>query len=343
MPTTKIALDDLDRRIVVALQQDGRASWTAIAETCQTSVPTVARRAQQLLNSGVVRVAVMPEISSEGPVDAYILRIRCVPGLQLKAAEHLARRSDIRFLALVTGEDDIVGELVAPRDGSLYERLVHEVQAIEGVERCRTDLLLHEYKVAHDWSSQLLSVQEYVAPGAEPVECEPAHFDDTDRAMLACLRQDGRASFRALSEHLNINESTARRRFERMQAAGCLSVVTLVPAAALGLESETLLSVSVSPGHLNDVAEALSAYRSVRYLAARLDGSTLMCEVIASSTRDLFGFVTGVLARLDGVQGWSAAMELMTIKRGFVETPWWQAEAARAPSAGFAPSLPELG
>ncbi|WP_442792051.1 AsnC family transcriptional regulator [Micromonospora sp. NBC_01796] len=48
-------LDDLDRQIVVALQADGRASWTRIARTCGTSVPTIAHRGQQLLREGLVR------------------------------------------------------------------------------------------------------------------------------------------------------------------------------------------------------------------------------------------------------------------------------------------------
>ena len=32
------------------------------------------------------------------------------------------------------------------------------------------------------------------------------------------------------------------------------------------------------------------------------------------------------LAQLEGVQGWNAAMELVFLKRGGVETPWWRAQ-----------------
>ncbi|MGH3315669.1 MAG: Lrp/AsnC family transcriptional regulator [Nocardioidaceae bacterium] len=326
-------LDDLNRRVVAALQMDGRASWTSIAEACDTSVPTVARRAQQLLDEGIVRVAVMPEIGSSGPVDPYFLRITCRPGWQLSALDKLCRREDIRFLSLVSGGDDIVAELHAPRDGSLYRRLIHEILGIDGIERCRTDLILHVYKMAHDWSRQLLDGEQYVTPADEPQSCDPSHFDATDRAILDHLREDGRASFKSLAERLGINESTVRRRFEQMRTDGCVSVVTLVPAAALGFESETLLSVSVTPAKLQTVAHQLAGHRAVRYVAATLDGSTLMCEVIAQSTQELSGFVTHSLARLDGVLGWTAAIELMAVKRGFVETPWWQAE--NAPSAAL--------
>lgn len=318
-------LDDLDRRIVSALQLDGRASWTAVAERCATSVPTVARRAQQLFADDVIRVAVIPEVGADGPSESFLLRIRCRPGRQMATVEQLADLDDVRFLALVTGEDDIVAECIVPRGASLYDHLVQRVQAMDGVERCRSDLLLHVYKVAHDWSRQLLG-DDGGATGATHPHCAPTHFDETDRSMLKLLREDGRASFRALAEALGINESTARRRLERLQAAGCVAVVTLVPAAALGLESETLLRIDVTPSRLGDVATALAAYRSVRYLAATLDGSSLLCEVIAQSTEDLFHFTTSVLAPLPGVLGWSAAMEVLVAKRGFVTTPWWETQ-----------------
>lgn len=326
------ALDDLDRRIVSALQLDGRASWTAVAERCGTSVPTVARRAERLFADDVIRVAVMPEVGADGPCESFWLRIACAPGQQVRAMEEMAAMPEVRFLALVTGDDDIVAECVIPRGASLFEHLVEGIQRLEGVERCRSDLLLHVYKVAHDWSRQLLG-EDDATSGATHPHCQPTHFDETDRAMLALLRDDGRASFRALAEALGLNESTVRRRLERLQLGGCLAVVTLVPAAALGLESETLLRIAVTPSCLGEVAAALASYRSVRYLAAPLDGSSVLCEVIAQSTEDLFAFTTEVLAPLPGVLGWSAAMEVLVAKRGFVTTPWWdtRVEHARRP------------
>jgi hypothetical protein len=54
----------------------------------------------------------------------------------------------------------------------------------------------------------------------------------------------------------------------------------------------------------------------------------MMCEVIAPSTKGLFEFTSATLATLDGVIGWSASVELLSLKRGFVETPWWRAQIA---------------
>jgi len=316
--------DQLDRRIIAGLQTDGRASWTEIAERAGTSVATVTRRGQQLLVSGAVRVGVSSDINSPGAADLFVLRIGCAAGTQMQVAQALAQRTDLRFLCLVTGGCDLLAELVCQKAESLHVRLINEIQAVEGVEVCESDLVLHTYKVSQSWAQRLISTEE---PGAgqhhEPHACDPSHFDETDLLILDELSADGRASLRSVAEALGVNESTVRRRFDAMRERGCAWVLTLVAASALGFESEIILNISVSPSRLDEVARELASYVGVRYLAATLNCS-LICEVIMQTTEDVYAFVTQGLGKIEGVQGWVANVELLTIKRGFLETPWWR-------------------
>jgi DNA-binding Lrp family transcriptional regulator len=316
-------LDELDRKIVIALQGHGRASWTKIAEEVGTSVATVARRGQQLLQDGVVRVAVMPDINHAGDTDLFILRITCAPGTQVRVLEELSKRPDLRFLALVTGAYDIFAELNLLRTDSLHTRIVHEIQAIEGVQRCDTDLTLNVYKVSHDWVQQFGTAEDRT-PEARVHRCSPDHFDPIDHEIIAVMAEDGRASFRSVATALGVNESTVRRRFETLHGSGCTTLVTLIPAPALGFESEILINITVAPPFLREVARQLTTYRGVRYVAALLSQNTLMCELILPTTQHVFDFTNGVLGRLEGVLGWSASVVLLVVRRGFVETPWWR-------------------
>ncbi len=65
----------------------------------------------------------------------------------------------------------------------------------------------------------------------------------------------------------------------------------------------------------------------MRYLAASVNCS-LICEVILPTTEDVYHFVTRGLGRIEGVRDWQANVELLTVKRGFLETPWWRPAAA---------------
>lgn len=320
-------IDELDRKIVVALQMDGRASWTSIASFAEASVSTVARRGQQLIADGVVTVGAMPTLGSEGPVQSFFVQINTTPGRQAHVAEQLAKSPHVRFITLVTGTIDLIAEVVISGDPSRVPHILSSLQRIDGIERWSSDLLMHTYKVSFDWGRQLYeshASSEHAPLLPQPNTCAPSHFDEADRAILAEMKHDGRTSFKTVAERLGTNESSVRRRFERMRADGCITTVTLVPSLALGMGAETIVRLRVAPSRLREVAAELSEHVAVRFLAAGLDQNSLWCEVILPSTDLVHEFVTGTIGGLEGVEGWSAYMELVFIKRGFMETRWWR-------------------
>lgn len=314
--------DDLDRRILACLQAEGRASWTAIADRSGTSVPTAARRGQRLLADEAARVAVIPTNIHAGRSSMFVMRLACRAGAQLSVAAELATHPTIRFLALVSGRYDLIAEVCANSDEARFGQLVGEYQGIDGVDWCEIDLILREHKVAQDWSWQLLAGESAATEVREPHMCDASHLDDHDRRIATVLSGDGRMPFSAVAARVGLDETTVRRRFETLAKRGCVRTLTLVPAAALGFTSELILDVSVEPSRLHDVAARLTEFPGVRFVADTLNRSSLLCELIQPSEQALHSFLTDTLSHLDGVRGWEASMELLTIKRGFVETPW---------------------
>jgi DNA-binding Lrp family transcriptional regulator len=334
-------LDDLDRRIIACLQANGRASWTATAGRCRTSVATAARRGQRVLAAGIVRVTVVPTTIHIGRSSTFFLRIACRSGTQAAVALQLMSHPTIRFMALVSGRYDIIAEVCASDDESLFRQLVSEFQRIDGIDWCETELVLHEHKVALDWSWQLLAGESDATTVREPHSCDARHLDEYDRQILDLMRRDGRIGFSAVAADVGLDETTVRRRFETMTARGCARIVTVVPAAALGFTSELILDVSVEPAKLHAVSARLTQFPGVRFVADMLSGSSLLCELIQPDNDALHAFLTDTLAAIDGVRGWEASMELLTLRRGFVETPWWRAELPHAQAAdGLATSAP---
>lgn len=318
-------LDELDRRIVVALQHDGRASWRSIAQLVQVPVSTVARRGQRLLDEGIARVLAVPAVGSEGPFEMFWVRIQCSPGEVRSVARTLADDPNSRFVAIVTGEYDLICELVVR--GGKHEQftVIEDLRQISGVRSVRSDLIAHVYKMSYDWGRQMhaeLFDDEPPRAPSETVECGPHHFDDSDWKILEVLRNDGRESFQRVADVVGLNESSVRRRFDRMKQTNCVDLVTLVPSAALGMESEVLLQVRIVPSQITAVAQQLASHTSVRFMALLLDENSLLCEVITPSMDALYEFLNVHIAQMDGVLGWTAAKELLYLKRGFVKSSW---------------------
>ena len=55
---------------------------------------------------------------------------------------------------------------------------------------------------------------------------QPVQLDDTDRAIVAELREDGRLSMRALAEKLHISRASAYTRVERLVTEGVITGYT---------------------------------------------------------------------------------------------------------------------
>lgn len=317
-------VDSLDQRIAAALQADGRAGWQNVARMVGSSESTVARRAQKMFDEGVLRVAAISDPVRCGFGYPVLVQLKCEVGEETRVAHTLADRTDVRFLALVTGSFDIVMELVVPSPRYLARVLLQELPQVGGIADTTTDTVLRNFKMSYDWSREVLEAnggeietdQTSVA-GYGDVGGSRA-LDEVDLRLYGFLVADGRRNFSELASLADVSESMARRRVEAMRADGCLRFATLVEPHLLGYEVECFCWINVDLSRLEGVANALAARREVRYLSATIGFSDLICETILRSQDELYEFSTRTLGDLPGVRGVDIGLELQTVKRAYL-------------------------
>jgi len=123
-PTTLDELDQLDRRIIDALQTDGRRSNTAIARTLGVTETTVRYRIERLISDGFIRItAVVDPRKTAYKVDAVIW-FRVKPGRALSIGERLARYPNIAYVSHLAGRYDLVAEALFAIHARMNPRLV---------------------------------------------------------------------------------------------------------------------------------------------------------------------------------------------------------------------------
>jgi DNA-binding Lrp family transcriptional regulator len=317
-------VDALDRRIAVALQLNGRATWRQVARILDTSESTVARRGRQLLESGTVRVTGQPDPARAGLGYPVLVQLNCDAGATKRVATALAARPDVRFLAIVTSTFDIVLELIVPSRRHLARVLVDEFAELDGITRTTTDSVMRTFKTSYDWSRGLLA-QDVDASfaGSRPAGPAqgPATLDEVDLQLMQLLGDDGRRTYSELAHAVGISESMVRRRVSALVDDGTLNFATLVDPRSLGFEIEAFVLLRVNHGELERIAKALTARREVRYVSATSGFSDLACEVILRSPDDLYEFTTDGLGALKGVQSTVIAHELVTVKRAYMQSP----------------------
>lgn len=315
------SLDELDRLIVAALQVNGRATWQQISSVVEASESTVSRRANRLLRDGVVRVSAVPDPTRCGLGTPVLMQVTCAVGATRSVARAMAMRSDVRFVALLTGTYDLVLEVVVGSRAHLAEVLVDELRSVPGLSGTTTETIVRNFKTSYDWSRELLG------DAARTIEPPPAKtlasvsLDVTDVQLVQILVEDGRTPVAELAGRLGLSESAVRRRIEHLTSNGALWFATFVDPQVMGYETELFLWLDVDFAKLDEIAGSLSALPEVRYISGTAGYSDLVCELVLRDLDHLYDFTTRVLGSMSGIRQVEMGQELQILKRGFLTSP----------------------
>lgn len=156
-PRSTEHLDELDFAILMQLQQDGRRSFTDMAEQLGVSVSTIRTRATKLIEDKTIQIVGRVNTQRVG-FRAYVhIKISVRPAKLIElVAQELQELQEVSFLAITSGDFDIQVDLMC-RDNDHLLKIVNErIPNINGVYQTKTDMYLKILKYAQPDLSLLL-------------------------------------------------------------------------------------------------------------------------------------------------------------------------------------------
>lgn len=136
------ALTDLDRQLLSALREDGRASVASLARRLGVARATVNSRLDRLLSSGTI-VGFTARVRDE--VDPLAIRAITLIAVEGRSATRVIRElrgfPEIRALHTTNGGWDLVAELAA-ENLSNFDNVLGRIRGVDGVVNSETSLLL---------------------------------------------------------------------------------------------------------------------------------------------------------------------------------------------------------
>lgn len=141
-------LDKLDFQILSFLQEDGRMSFTVIADKLNVSIGTVRTRFNKLIEDGTVNII--------GRVDPDKVGFRCYAHIAVfvrpatlkeKVAQKISKLPEVSFLAMTSGDYDLEVDVMC-RDNNHLVDFVNDISKIEGVHQTKTTIYFKVYKYA---------------------------------------------------------------------------------------------------------------------------------------------------------------------------------------------------
>ncbi|GGR99091.1 transcriptional regulator [Streptomyces aureoverticillatus] len=311
--------DELDMKLLQALETDGRASFSRIAAALGVSDQTVARRYRKLTALGGLRVVGVRNAERLGK-DHWMLRLRCAPDAAPTIANALARRPDTSWVALMSGGTEVMCMTRPRTPGDHDDLLLGKLPRTPHIVEIRAFQLLHGFFGGpRGWLSKFapLSAGQLAAltPRLPAPPPGPARIAAEDEALVAALEADGRATYPELRRATGLSESAVKRRVAALLESRALFVDVEYAPELLGYGVAAALWITAAPSALHQVGEALASHYEIAFASATAGPSNLVATVVARDTAGLYAYLSGKLGRLEGVQHVETAPFLRRVKQ----------------------------
>jgi DNA-binding Lrp family transcriptional regulator len=152
-------------------------------------------------------------------------------------------------------------------------------------------------------------VNKAIAPAAAPIE-----LDDTDQAIIALLRSDGRMPYRAIARDLALTEATVRSRVRRLEESNTMRVVAVTDIEAAGYSMLLAIGVQVENRSPEAVARELAELPEVFSVNVAVGAHDVEILVVAEDQAALNDLIGRRLAAVPGVRRLTPALALDVLK-----------------------------
>lgn len=140
-------------------------------------------------------------------------------------------------------------------------------------------------------------------------------LDDTDRRLVALLREDGRMPVSELARRLDVARATVTSRIERLQAHGIIIGFTVrVRDEAVPLEVRAMTLIEVEGRTTDNVIRKLRGFPEIQALHTTNGAWDLVAELGADSLAH-FDAVLGRIRSIDGVINSETSLLLSSVLR----------------------------
>lgn len=216
--------DEMDLRVVNALQVAPRAPWSVLARGVGADPGTVARRWERLRERGLAWTSVYPGLLAGAP--GACVDLACEAGRLDEVARVLAGDPQCVSLDITSGERNLMLSVRTADERGLTAYVLDRVAVLPGVLSVRVHLMVGSTAEGGMWRLRALDRTEAHAvrlprtssPGSAAEVCRQPWFWD----LVAALTPDGRASYEQLGRAMGVSASTARRRVDEALGSGAL-------------------------------------------------------------------------------------------------------------------------
>lgn len=140
-------IDDIDRKILSILTENGRISYADIGKELNLSRVAVRERVNRMEESGVIeKFSVVINSETVGKKVSAFFEVDCEPAFLVSVAENLANNPNVASCYQMTGPSTLHMHVLVEDFASLEKFINNELYAVEGISRVESQIMLRRFK-----------------------------------------------------------------------------------------------------------------------------------------------------------------------------------------------------
>lgn len=159
-------MDDIDERIISALEADGRRPAAEIGRELGVPSSTVHRRVESLVEDGLITIRAFAVSGKIGLPLHVMLLLR----VELASVDHVARElatfKELRWVASTAGSSNVLAEGFFSSSEHLHAFFSRRLAPLPGVTQVDSLHVLHLEKFGFDWTAMRHAAEDYQLAGA---------------------------------------------------------------------------------------------------------------------------------------------------------------------------------
>jgi len=218
-----VNLDSLDRKILVALDQDSRQSYSKLAKKLHVSQQVISYRVKKLVDSKVITSFITT--FSSIPLGLTVIKIYIQYTGMTKETENniydfLSNNKHVNWIAKTLGKYDLFTAVMVKDISSLGEFKTEFFQRFgKYINSYNTSIIQKAYTYPRSYLSN--HKLELIKPALLHKEFR-LNIDDRDKLLMKTLAMDSRISVWELANKTNLNVKTVMSKIKSLKKAGII-------------------------------------------------------------------------------------------------------------------------
>ncbi|MEV4776067.1 Lrp/AsnC family transcriptional regulator [Microbacterium sp. LTA6] len=147
------ALDEVSKKIIELLQEDGRRPYAEIGRAVGLSEAAARQRVQRMTEAGIIQIVAVTDPMQLGFHRMSMIGIR-VSGDPRAIAQELTQITELAYVVVTLGTFDILVEAVCESDEHLIDLIATRIRTLPGVTHTESLLYAGLYKDLYNWGTR---------------------------------------------------------------------------------------------------------------------------------------------------------------------------------------------